>query len=188
VLLPALGKIWASGKALQLVIAPHEPTPEHVDPLLQKLSELGANPRLFSEIESGKKPAGPASSAVIIDSVGKLYKLYKLADLAFVGGSFRKEVHNVMEPAGFGIPVFFGPKIKNSVEALKLAERKGGFMVQNAEQLYENLTGFIDDEPKRLEAGKQALELVRENMGAGERTYQALAESFPRLLNSGKKN
>jgi len=186
VILPALQKIWESGKNLKVMIAPHEPSPPHVQELQKNLSALAAEPVLLSEIESGAK--APASGrAVIVDSVGKLYKLYKLADLAYVGGSFRKEVHNVMEPAGFNLPVLFGPKIKNSLEALKLAERKGAFVVHNTEELFQRLTLFLENNDARMAAGKQAGELVLENQGASERTVKILMETFPALFSTGAK-
>jgi len=179
---PALEKIWASGKKLKVIIAPHEPSVARVQNLSQKFSSLNASPVLLSAIESKGAGAAASGAVVIVDSIGKLYKLYQAADLAFVGGSFRKEVHNVMEPAGFGIPVIFGPKIKNSLEAVKLAERKAGFVVHNAGELYSRLSAFLENDAGRLEAGQRARELVRENQGAGERTCKMLARNFPQLF------
>ena len=182
VLLPALEKIWAAGKNLKIIMAPHEIEPGHIKQLSQKLADMGAGPILFSEIEAKAKSPLPANKAVIIDSVGKLYKLYKLADLAFVGGSFRKEVHNVMEPAAFGIPVLLGPNIRNSLEALKLTERKGAFVVQNTDEMFSQLRLFLDNEAARRAAGRQAAALVRDNQGAGEWTTRLLLENFPEIL------
>jgi len=188
VILPALQKIWESGKNLKVIIAPHEPSPQHVRELQINLSALAAAPIMLSEMESGAKAPPSPGKAVIVDSVGKLYKLYRLADLAYVGGSFRKEVHNVMEPAGFNLPVLFGPKIKNSLEALKLVERKGGFVVHNTEELFQQLTLFLENIDTRLAAGRQAGGLVLENQGASERTVKILMESFPALFSPGVKS
>jgi 3-deoxy-D-manno-octulosonic-acid transferase len=187
VILPALQKVWKAGKNFRVIIAPHEPSAAHVKELQKNLAALGADPVLLSVIESGPKPPSQAARAVIVDSVGKLYKLYRLAELAYVGGSFRKEVHNVMEPAGFGIPVLFGPKIKNSLEALKLAERKGGFVVGNSEELFQRLSLFYEHENERLAAGKQAGDLVLQNQGAAERTADLLLETYPDLFRSGRQ-
>ena len=187
VILPALQKIWESGKNLKVIIAPHEPSPPHVRELQKNLSALAGEPIMLSEMESGAKAPPASGKAVIVDSVGKLYKLYKLADLAYVGGSFRKEVHNVMEPAGFNLPVLFGPKIKNSLEALKLSERKGGFVVHNTDELFQRLTIFLDNAGERLAAGKQAGELVLENQGASERTVKILMETYPALFQPDAK-
>jgi 3-deoxy-D-manno-octulosonic-acid transferase len=187
IILPVLQKIWESKKDLKVIIAPHEPSPQHVQDLQKKLSELAAEPVLLSELESGSKAVSASGKAVIVDSVGKLYKLYQLADLAYVGGSFRKEVHNVMEPAGFNLPVLFGPKITNSLEALKLSERKGGFVVHNIEELFQRLNLFLDDKDARSAAGRQAGGLVLENQGASERTVNILTEVFPALFQPGAK-
>jgi 3-deoxy-D-manno-octulosonic-acid transferase len=187
VILPALQKIWERGKNLKVIIALHEPSPARVQELQKSLSALAAEPVLLSGIESGSQAPPASCRAVIVDSVGKLYKLYRLADLAFVGGGFRKEVHNVMEPAGFNLPVLFGPKIKNSLEALKLSERKGGFVVQNQDQLFRRLTALADNEDERLRSGKQAGVLVLENQGAAGKTADKLIKSYPALFRPGAK-
>jgi 3-deoxy-D-manno-octulosonic-acid transferase len=188
VLFPVLERIWASGRKLKLVIAPHEPSEAHVQELVQKFSLLKAAPVLLSAIESKGAGAAVSCKVIIVDSIGKLYKLYQLADMALVGGSFRKEVHNVMEPAGFGLPVIFGPKIKNSLEALKLVERKAGFVVHDAEELYSRLEGFLSDKEQRLAAGRKARELVAENQGAGERTWRMLSRHFPEVFSGREGN
>ena len=179
-LVPAIAGIWLERKPLKLVIAPHEPSGDRVRELSRRLAAAGRGPALLSEIEAGK-PAGDAK-ALIVDGVGRLYKLYQAADLAFVGGSFRKEVHNVMEPAGFGIPVLFGPRINNSLEAIKLAERKGGFVVRSSEEIRGRVTAFMESGEKRAGAGQRALELVRENQGAAERICKILAGVFPQIF------
>jgi len=182
-LIPALEKIWSQGKNLKVIIAPHEIEPGHIKELKRQFEGLNAEPVLLSEMEAKAKSVSSQNKAVIADSVGKLYKLYKICDFAFVGGSFRKEVHNVMEPAGFGVPVLFGPKIKNSLEALKLKERKGGFIVHSREEFYRRLISFMDDEKERLQAGERAYQLVLENQGAGERIVKLLLEKFPEVFN-----
>ncbi len=185
VIVPALARLWKEGKQFQAMMAPHEPGARKLESLKGKFFQFGVRPIFLWEYQARRDGADLESKMLIIDTTGKLYKLYRLADIAFVGGSFRKEVHNVMEPAGFSIPVLFGPKIQNSLEAQELVRRKGGLVVEDSDQLYRQLKLFLEDEGLRREAGRQAYQLVLENQGAGERTLELLVKNFPEVFKNG---
>jgi 3-deoxy-D-manno-octulosonic-acid transferase len=104
---------------LQVVWAPHEPNPSHIKDLIQQLQSLGLRVRTLSEVTTDD-PSAPYS-VVLIDSVGHLAELYQCADFSFVGGSYKKRVHSVLEPLAAGSVVFTGPFIQNSPEALEFA-------------------------------------------------------------------
>jgi 3-deoxy-D-manno-octulosonic-acid transferase len=91
-----------------------------------------------------------------------------------VGGSFRQGIHNVLEPAVYGIPVLYGPKHENSQEAMELARRGGSFVITNAEECYMQLRRMLNDKKARLRAGAESLRLVQENVGATERFIEYL--------------
>jgi len=182
VLIPALAKLWKEGFGLRVIIAPHEPKPERTKRLFSEFSSLGAEPYYLSELENGLRRLSATCKVIIVDSVGKLYKLYKLGEMAFVGGSFKREVHNVLEPAGFGIPVLFGPKFKNSQEAVKLLEKGGGVLVKNSDHLCQELRILLKDEERRKDLGRGAYQLMLENQGAGERSWKLLLERFPEIF------
>jgi 3-deoxy-D-manno-octulosonic-acid transferase len=109
-LLPAL-----KGINLTALIAPHEPTESHLCEIEKKLSQLGLTSVRFSQV---KIPL--TESIILVDRVGVLADLYRLGTLAFIGGSFKKSVHSVMEPAASGCFTFFGPYHHNNREALAL--------------------------------------------------------------------
>jgi len=182
VIIPALDRLWQEGRNLKVIIAPHEVGARKIEHLREKFLRIGIKPVLLWEIESRRQGIPADSKVIIISTVGKLYKLYRLALIAFVGGSFRKEVHNVMEPAGFGIPVLFGPMIRNSIEAQEMVRRNAGFIVKNSEELYERLKLFLDDDAQRMEAGRRAYQLVLDNQGAGENTVEKLTKHFPEIF------
>jgi len=106
---------------------------------------------------------------ILVDSIGILTSLYQYADVAYVGGSFRQGIHNVLEPAVYGIPVLYGPKHHNSQEALELARRGGSFVVTTQDECYAQLRKLLNDTKFRAKAGSESLRLVKENMGATER-------------------
>jgi len=180
VLIPAYKKIYEKNR-LKLILAPHEPHPKRIEKLKDIFRTANISSLTLSELEQSQNKL-PKSWVIIVDSVGKLYKLYKVGDIAFVGGSFRKEVHNVMEPAGFGIPVLLGPKIKNSQEALKLVERGGAKIVHNSDQLCQELELLLNNNELRKNMGGKAYRLVEENQQALERTIKHLQKNFPELF------
>ncbi len=182
VIVPALQRLWREGKNLQVIMAPHEAGARRLEALKERFFLIGVKPLFLWEFVTKRQGVSADTNVIIIDRTGLLYKLYQLGEAAFVGGSFKKEVHNVMEPAGFSIPVLFGPQIRNSLEALKLAERKGGFVVEDSDQLYERLKGLLENEDARQAAGKQAYQMVMENQGAGAAIVKLLEEKFPEIF------
>jgi 3-deoxy-D-manno-octulosonic-acid transferase len=102
--------------------------------------------------------------------------LYQYAHVAYVGGSFRQGIHNVLEPAVYGIPVVYGPRHTNSQEAMELAQRGGGFVINDQQDCYRTLRTLLDDKKTQSKAGTIAMELVRENIGATERFMKHLEQ------------
>ena len=160
----------------QLILVPHEPTPERITEIRTKLEQQNWRYRCFSELKTDVNLAG--IDVLIVDTVGILAKLYRLADIAFVGGSFHGSVHNVMEPAAMGIPVLFGPTIRNASEALLLQERNAAKVVHTPEQMAAALTEWLTDETARTTAGHIGKQVVVENLGAVARTLDYLQEYF----------
>jgi 3-deoxy-D-manno-octulosonic-acid transferase len=168
VVLPVLFKLQGKMPNLLTILVPHEPTIEHLEQLEYRLEGQTSFIR-FSEMNQYKD-----EKVILIDSVGVLVPLYRYAHIAYVGGSFRQGVHNVLEPAAFAIPVIYGPKHTNSQEAVALAQQGGGFVVDDEKDLYRVLRTLFDNEAKRIEAGKKARQLVEENLGATERFLKYL--------------
>ena len=170
VLLPAyqLLRQNESEHSPRLILVPHEPTPERIKEIREHLDREKLAYLCFSELT----PAVDLSAVdvLIVDAVGLLAKLYGLADIAFVGGSFRGSVHNVMEPAAMAKPVIFGPTIQNAHEAFLLVECGGAKLVRTAVALADAITVWLDDADARTTAGDIGKQLITENLGAVERT------------------
>jgi 3-deoxy-D-manno-octulosonic-acid transferase len=114
-----------------------------------------------------------------VDEIGFLAKVYSLGTVAYVGGGFGAGVHNVMEPACFGIPVFLGPKWSGSREAALMLKRAGAFSVKHPDGLTNTLSDILDRDEWRTEAGQKALDVVKENLGATDNTIEELHKRFP---------
>ena len=100
-----------------MIIAPHEPRPQRIQEIETMIKKMRLNSIRLSELKNN----GVDFHCLIIDRIGLLANIYSLGEVAFVGGSFHHKVHNVLEPAVYGIPVIFGPKINTSSEAQNMA-------------------------------------------------------------------
>lgn len=111
-------------------------------------------------------------SVIILDTIGELFRIYSLGDAAFVGGSLVPVGgHNLLEPAIHGVPVLFGPYVDNSKEEAQiLIKSGGGIQVEDAEQLYLNLSNLLSDDARRVEVGKNAKEAIQRETGVSRRT------------------
>jgi 3-deoxy-D-manno-octulosonic-acid transferase len=169
-LLEAWSRIREVHPEMRMIIAPHEPTPAHVAPI-ERWCET-------SHLTCARLGGADAVSAdvVIVDRIGVLGDLYKLADLAYVGGGFHAAgLHSVLEPAAFGLPVVFGPRHANSRDAGLLLEARAAATVSDTTSLEAALTAWLEDDPARRASGDAAREMVRAGLGAAERSFELVA-------------
>jgi 3-deoxy-D-manno-octulosonic-acid transferase len=169
VLIPSFIKLLKHDEKALMIIAPHEPNLLN----LEKLENDFEGNVSFIRLSHINNYQG--QRVVIVDSIGILSILYNYADVAFVGGSFKMNVHNVLEAAVYGVPVLFGPKIENSQEAKKLIEVGGGILVKDKKELYRSLRILFHDEKFRQECGKKSFTYVEEHKGATERIINEIA-------------
>jgi len=168
VIIPVLFKIQKLEPQLLTIIVPHEPTIEHLEELESKLDGNISFIR-FSEMNNHNN-----EKVILIDCIGIMVALYQYAHVVYIGGSFKQGIHNVLEPAVFGNPVIFGPKHTNSQEAVELARRGGGFIVENEKELYRTLRTLLDNDTDRTTASNISKAFVYDNCGATERFLQYL--------------
>lgn len=157
----------------RLVIAPHEPTPEHLDGLENALAG-----RLFSHARLSVLERGHTEmpDAVVVDRVGVLADLYSAASVAYVGGGFgHAGLHSVIEPAALGVPVVFGPRHGNAREAGLLVAEGGGFVVRGVHDLTARLDSLLHS---RAVAGERARAFVQSRLGGAERNARLLLSAL----------
>ncbi|WP_166424497.1 3-deoxy-D-manno-octulosonic acid transferase [Paraglaciecola sp. 20A4] len=113
---------------------------------------------------------------LLVDEMGKLQALYALACIAFVGGSIAdRGGHNALEPAAFEVPILMGPHRYNNPAICKVLAEKGAlFEVNNAEQIDQLITAWLNDESARKHAGQAGKHVLQENSGAVNATLSAL--------------
>ncbi len=170
-LLPAWERVVARHGDARLIIAPHEPTPAHLQPLEAWAAKAG--------LRAARLGANNVASAdvVIVDRLGVLGDLYGLANIAYVGGAFhRAGLHSVLEPAAFGAPVLFGPRHLGSRDAGLLLDADAARTVSDTSQLIGALERWAGNPGDRRAAGEAARGVVRRGVGAAARSYALVAE------------
>jgi 3-deoxy-D-manno-octulosonic-acid transferase len=170
-LLAAWIAVRAAIPKARFIIAPHEPSASHVEPL-----ERWARERGLRAARLGADGAGGAD-VVIVDRVGVLGELYALATAAYVGGAFHAAgIHSVLEPAAFGVPVLFGPRYKASRDATLLLSCGGGATAATADALAARLVSWLGGSGAAEKARRAAREMVRSGLGAAERSTELVLD------------
>jgi len=154
---------------LKMIIAPHEISGSRLKEVAGIFS--GMNPEFFSEVS---EVSASKADVLIIDNIGMLSSLYSYGNMAYIGGGFGKGIHNTLEAAVFGIPVFFGPHFEKFNEAKELIACGGGYTVSNSETLSAKVKVFLENETERKSHGKAAGDYVRSRAGATDKILQTL--------------
>lgn len=145
----------------KMIVVPHEITEYRIQQMLKK---FGGNVVRYSTWD--KKDFTP--EILIIDNVGMLSAIYKSGDFAYVGGGFGKGIHNILEAAVFGIPVFFGPKFKKFREANDLLHWKSAISIRNETELINRFAEIMNDEKRLLKIKDINERYINNNKGSTE--------------------
>ena len=157
-----------SSDDVKFIIAPHNIKQEQIVSLKSQISKSTV---LFSEKDEisldGRNDKLSDYQVFIIDTIGILTKIYSYADIAYVGGGFGNPgVHNLLEPATFGIPIIVGPNYSHFAEAIALVHQEGCVSVKNQNELNEAFDNLISNEDIRHEKGHICETFVQMNKGA----------------------
>jgi 3-deoxy-D-manno-octulosonic-acid transferase len=143
------------------VFAPHNVKPENIKPLWDKLPE---GKLLYSEINPNTD--FQKHRFLVVNAIGLLTKIYAYADVAYVGGGMATGLHNVLEPAVFGIPVVIGKEYSKFAEATALVERGGVVSIQDQATFDAVIEKLLHQKSDRDAQGKLNQTYVEEKMGA----------------------
>lgn len=103
---------------------------------------------------------------ILVDSIGLLTQLYQLGNLALIGGGFSGKLHNILEPAAYGLPVIFGPKYHRFPEASLFIEQGIASSFSNEDELIAAINRMMQDLEERQTT---ALNLMQQQCGATHR-------------------
>ena len=147
---------WNNHRAL--IIAPHEIGETHLKSIE---TQGGCSILRYSKL---LQEPNSTSDILLIDNIGMLMRIYAMADIAFVGGGFGTGLHNILEPAAFGIPVAFGPIHHKFPEAYALIQAGGATEVSNKSDFQAFLTQM--DSEKNAEMSHKSHLFVQSQIGA----------------------
>jgi 3-deoxy-D-manno-octulosonic-acid transferase len=168
-LLQALVNVLASHPRAVLILAPRHP--ERFGEVAELLGKLGIQFWRRS-LWSGDPILG---GVLLVDTIGELAALYALGDIAFVGGSLvPRGGHNIIEPALHGIPIVVGNHTENFRDIVSLFQGRDAVRVVGPAELPLAFMELISNPAERIALGRRAAETLRAQMGATERTVQAV--------------
>ncbi|MBP7470859.1 MAG: 3-deoxy-D-manno-octulosonic acid transferase [Flavobacterium sp.] len=150
-----------TSEKVKFIIAPHNIKSEQIQELKNSISKKAI---LFSEKENQNLAD---FDVFIIDTIGILTKIYSYANIAYVGGGFGNPgVHNILEPATFGVPIVIGSNFSHFAEATALVNLEGCISISNKNELFDAFSNLISNEDIRHEKGHICGTFVRMNKGA----------------------
>jgi 3-deoxy-D-manno-octulosonic-acid transferase len=150
----------------KFIIAPHTIKSDSIVALQKSINKKSI---LYSDVISNsveKSLELKDCQIFIIDTIGILTKIYAAADLAYVGGGLKTGLHNILEPATFGIPVIIGHKYDKFKEAVDLVKIGGCISIKNQQEFTENLEHLKNDANFRKLTGTINKKYIEDNLGA----------------------
>ncbi len=169
-----------SDPLIKLIIAPHDITKKH----LKEINKLFPNSVLLSELTP---QTSQLTTILIIDNIGMLSRLYRYANITYIGGGLRiMGVHNVLEAAVYYKPVLFGSYFHKYNEAIGLVQAGGGLPFNDEKRdgvmLSELIDALLISKEEYTYRSKAAGDFVQSNKGAAQKIIQFIQEK--RLLTS----
>ncbi|MFH0895169.1 MAG: glycosyltransferase N-terminal domain-containing protein [Bacteroidota bacterium] len=151
----------------KIIFVPHDLN--HVESLLKN---AGKNAVLYSDLNEEED-----KQIVIVNAIGHLSKLYRYASIAYVGGGFGQGIHNILEPAAYGIPVIFGPNYSKFIEANELLIAGGAFCIQN-ENDFKNVISLLKNDDLYTKAANVSKSYVQNGAGATQKVLTDVKHFF----------
>jgi 3-deoxy-D-manno-octulosonic-acid transferase len=152
----------AENNSQKVILAPHNVSESNIESLQQKLGTNAVRFTLFENDFSNQQ-------VLILDTIGHLSTAYSFGKVAFVGGGFSGSLHNILEPAVFGLPVFFGPKHQKFPEANEFINQGIGFEVES----YQEFKIKLNEVQTKLESlSFKTIEFVESQRGASEKILE----------------
>ena len=154
---------------IKFVIAPHQINSAQIQKLKKSITKKVL---CFSEIENQNLEE---LQVLIVDTIGLLTKIYSYADLAYVGGGMGLSgLHNVLEPAAFGVPIVIGKNFEKFPEAKMLRRLGGLFSVSSANEFVSIFEKLISDSMFREKSGQISGHFVNSEAGATQKILSAI--------------
>jgi 3-deoxy-D-manno-octulosonic-acid transferase len=146
--------------------------------MVQWLQDHNVPYHLLSEVEGMKKRR--QFSVILVDRIGVLFDLYALGDLIFCGGTLEPiGGHNILEPAAWGKPIFYGPHMEKVREEHNTLEaHKGAFLVRDSHELIQQWSYWIQHLSQLKSHGRGAREALRKQGGVAAKQVELIMKTL----------
>ncbi|MCX7728425.1 MAG: 3-deoxy-D-manno-octulosonic acid transferase [Bacteroidia bacterium] len=159
---------------IKIMIAPHHPDEKNVSHLETLLNQYELLHCRYTQIQSIGLKELSEKNVLIIDTIGILNKIYRYGYVAYIGGGFTDGIHNILEPAVYGLPVIFGKKYHKFYEATELIKMKAAFAITNETELSDVLENLLGSNTIYTSAQHAVNEFIDEHKGGVSRTMTVL--------------
>jgi 3-deoxy-D-manno-octulosonic-acid transferase len=151
----------------KMIVVPHEIGKAHI----QDLQQLWPQAALWSQRSTCD---WTSVRVIIVDEIGALSKLYRYADLAWIGGGFGAGIHNTLEAAAWKVPVLFGPRYEKFAEAKGLIACGAALAAENEAKGMQLLRHLTTHSAEIAGMGDQAGQFVVSGCGATDKIMSFL--------------
>lgn len=159
---------FRGSKGWKLIVASHEVDETRIKEITERVDGVCVRYTKATMDEAR------AADCLIVDCFGLLSSIYRYGNVAYVGGGFGVGIHNILEAAVYGIPVFFGPNNAKFQEAAALKECGGGIEIHSAEDFAERMRTFDENPATMRAAGTAAGAYVSDNSGATDKILSSI--------------
>jgi 3-deoxy-D-manno-octulosonic-acid transferase len=149
----------------KFIIAPHEISEKHISQLISGIRKKTVR---YSQLDQQEY------EVLIIDNIGMLSSVYQYGNIAYVGGGLGRGLHNILEPAAFGLPVIFGNKIRKNTEAFQMIENGTGYAVKDSQTLIRVFNQIEQNFKNATSLNTMQKDFIRRNSGAVNRMINLL--------------
>ena len=180
IVLQAFRLLHRSHPGLRLMLVPRAPA--RFDEVARLIEDMGFHYVRRSQIQV---PTTGTEPVILLDSMGELNAAWGLADVGFTGGSLenKRGGQSMIEPAGLGVPVVFGPSTWNFRDAAeRLIQAGAARRITSVESMVVALRQILDNASLRASMSQAALDLVQSQQGATARTLDLLDELLGHYL------
>lgn len=172
ILIPALNQIIKKNHiSLKCIIVPHHPDEKNVQKIIQLLDKYQLSYAQYTHLSAQNKDIKHVD-VLVIDTIGILNKIYRYGHIAYVGGGFTTGIHNILEPAVYGLPVVIGPKYQKFYEAVELIKTKGAYCIHDQKEMMNTLSMLLLDRKLYQSSQVAVKKFIFTHQGAVEKTMQ----------------
>ena len=162
-----LAKLLAKLNGYKLIVAPHEISRK--DEVMKTFGQF----KTIAYTEMKNQDLADYD-VLVVDTIGVLNKIYKYSTISYVGGAFKTGLHNILEAAVFGVPLFFGPRYDHFNEAVLLIKKQGAFSVLSYEQMLDIVRRFEESPAYYQTTCDICRAFVESNIGACDFIYKQI--------------